>query len=447
MVYIMSRDQRIDDNHALLLAQQSALSSELPLVIAFNLSTKVGVRSREHYKFMLDGLRQVAAKAADLGIAFVLRSGGASEEMVRLLKEIQPKEVFFDFSPLRGSRATQKKIAESAECRCSVVDTHNIVPAWLISDKEEFAAHTFRPKIHRNLADWLVEPASIVQHPYKTDKERCCISWEDAQNIVNKVQKSGIKPTVRSDETAAVSTLDDYIANKLDAYAVNRNDPNLDAQSNLSPYLHFGQISSLRVALRLISVADSPPLLLRQAKLASFEGTPKQIDNINALLEELIVRKELADNYCYYNEHYDSLAGARKWAKVSLQERIDDTREFTYSLRQWENAETHDNAWNAAQNQLTTTGKMHGYMRMYWAKKILEWSPSPEEAIKTAVYLNDHYSLDGGDPNGYTGIMWSIAGVHDRPWFDRSVYGKIRYMNYGGLKRKFDIKAYQSEWT
>ncbi|MFB0900904.1 MAG: deoxyribodipyrimidine photolyase, partial [Dehalococcoidia bacterium] len=167
---------------------------------------------------------------------------------------------------------------------------------------------------------------------------------------------------------------------------------------------------------------------------------------INAYIEELVVRKELADNFCFYNHKYDSLEGAKEWAKLTLKLHANDRRIFQYKLQDWQNAKTHDLAWNAAQKELSHTGKMHGYMRMYWAKKILEWSESPESAIETAIYLNDFYSLDGGDPNGYAGIMWSIAGVHDRAWFERDVFGKIRYMNYKGLKRKFNLEKYIQMW-
>jgi deoxyribodipyrimidine photo-lyase len=167
---------------------------------------------------------------------------------------------------------------------------------------------------------------------------------------------------------------------------------------------------------------------------------------VDALIEEMIVRKELADNYCYYNPHYDSLEAAPAWARDSLDKHRGDAREFLYSKEQLEEGSTHDPAWNAAQRQLRKTGKIHGYMRMYWAKKVLEWTESPEQAIVYLIYLNDHYSIDGGDPNGYAGILWSVAGVHDRPWQERSVFGVIRYMNYAGLKRKFDIQAYEKLW-
>ena len=233
-----------------------------------------------------------------------------------------------------------------------------------------------------------------------------------------------VKPVdwIKPGEKAAQKTLKHFIENKFDKYPELRNDPNANVVSNLSPYLHFGQISAQRVALTVNE-------LINPAQAESF-------------LEELIVRRELSDNFCYYNSNYDSFNGFPEWAKKTLNDHRKDEREFTYSLKKFEKAKTHEDLWNAAQNELVSTGKLHGYMRMYWAKKILEWSKSPEEALKIAIHLNDKYEIDGRDPNGYTGCAWAIGGVHDRAWGERPVYGKIRYMNRNGAKRKFDIEKY-----
>jgi deoxyribodipyrimidine photo-lyase len=173
---------------------------------------------------------------------------------------------------------------------------------------------------------------------------------------------------------------------------------------------------------------------------------PSDVDGMNALLEEMVVRKELSDNYCLHNQNYKSIKGGPEFGQKTLDEHRDDARDFTYTRAEWEAAETHDDSWNAAQKQMMKTGKMHGYMRMYWAKKMLEWSNTPEEALADCIYLNDKYSIDGGDPNGYVGMLWSMTGLHDRPWTQRAVFGQVRYMNDGGLKRKFDIKKYQEDW-
>jgi deoxyribodipyrimidine photo-lyase len=215
---------------------------------------------------------------------------------------------------------------------------------------------------------------------------------------------------------AAQQTLQHFLVHKAATYATDRNDPAKNALSNLSPYLHFGHISAQHIAL--------------------------QTTHLESFFEELVVRRELADNFCHYNPHYDSLAGAPNWSQQTLADHQHDPREYLYTQQELEQALTHDPAWNAAQVEMVTTGKMHGYMRMYWAKKILEWTPSPTQAYQIAIYLNDTYNLDGRDPNGFTGIAWAIAGIHDRPWKERPIFGKIRYMNYNGLKRKFEIQRY-----
>ena len=160
------------------------------------------------------------------------------------------------------------------------------------------------------------------------------------------------------------------------------------------------------------------------------------------LLEELVVRRELSDNFCYYNDRYDSVEGFPDCAIQTLRNHREDRRPYAYSLSQLEGAGTHDELWNAAQMEMVKKGKMHGYMRMYWAKKILEWTGSPEEAFEIALYLNNRYELDGRDPNGYAGCAWSIGGVHDRAWFERPLFGKIRYMSYNGCKSKFNVNDY-----
>jgi deoxyribodipyrimidine photo-lyase len=188
--------------------------------------------------------------------------------------------------------------------------------------------------------------------------------------------------------------------------------------------LHYGHISAQRVAL---AVQSRP-------------GT--RTDEKQAFLEELIVRKELTDNFCFYNDKYDRLSGAPEWAQETLRKHTDDKREHIYTKDEFENAQTHDELWNASQMEMKKTGKMHGYMRMYWGKKILEWTNTPQYALKVAIELNDRYELDGRDPNGYVGCMWSIAGVHDRAWQERDIYGKVRYMSRSGCERKFDTQEY-----
>ena len=222
--------------------------------------------------------------------------------------------------------------------------------------------------------------------------------------------------------------MESFIAERLESYNTLRNDPTKNALSNLSPYLHFGQISAQRVVLEVEKAKSDP-------------------ESKKAFLDEILVWKEIADNFCYYNPGYDRFESFPDWAKKSLNAHRHDRRTYIYTLEEFEAGKTHDPLWNASQMELLRTGKMHGYMRMYWAKKILEWSESPEKALEIAICLNDRYELDGRDPNGYAGIAWSIGGVHDRAWREREVIGKIRYMSYEGCKRKFDVKLYIAKYS
>jgi deoxyribodipyrimidine photo-lyase len=303
------------------------------------------------------------------------------------------------------------------------VDAHNIVPCWLASPKQEYNAYTFRRKINVLLPEFLDNFPDVKRHPYRWNGDISSIDWEKVRNTLYMDISVPKLVWAKSGESEAHKVLDCFIDKKLNDYELLRNDPNRDGQSNLSPYIHFGQISAQRIALEI-------------------QKSNKKRESYEAFLEELIVRRELSDNFCYYNDLYDSFDGFPKWAKDTLNQHRNDEREYLYSVSQFENAQTHDDLWNISQLQMVKYGKMHGYMRMYWAKKILQWTESPEEALEIAIYLNDKYELDGRDPNGYVGIAWSIGGVHDRAWSERPVFGKIRYMSYNGCKSKFNVNEY-----
>lgn len=442
VLYVMSRDQRVRDNRALLSAQKHALKSKVPLVVMFVLRTHVGARSYEHAVFMCEGLKQVEAALDERAIHFVIRVGEPSTQVVALAEELGAEAIYLDFSPTKGARSIRKAIAERSSVPCYEVDAHNIVPLWIASDKKEFAAHTFRRKIHRHSREWLKEPEQILPHPYSLAQKPSGLTWREVKKSIEAYPRNGVRFSLRPGETAARQVLSEFLKGPLERYAFDKNDPNKQVLSRMSTYLHFGHIASLRIAIEVVARMQEEPLLFREAKIPSLGVGSTRDDSADTYLEELIVRKELADNFCYYSDDYTSLSAAWPWARSTLASHQADAREHIYTVEELESANTHDEAWNAAQRQMTRTGLMHGYMRMYWAKKILEWTESAQQAINIAIYLNDKYSFDGGDPNGYAGIMWSIAGVHDRPWFERPVYGAIRYMNASGLRRKFDVAEY-----
>jgi deoxyribodipyrimidine photo-lyase len=221
----------------------------------------------------------------------------------------------------------------------------------------------------------------------------------------------------------ALSRLRRFVDERLARYDGDRNEPTPYATTELSAHLHFGHISPLTIAL---AVQES--------------GAGKE--NIDALIEELIVRRELAINFVARNPDYDRLDGCPEWARKTLAEHRSDRRPFLYSASELETAQTHDPLWSAAQKEMVLTARMHNYLRMYWAKKILEWTPDAETAFQIAIDLNDRYEMDGRDPNGYTGVAWAIGGKHDRPWPERPIFGTVRFMSYESTRKKFDSKAY-----
>ena len=418
VVYWMSRDQRVNDNWALLFASELAQKNNSPMAVAFCLSPQfLGATSRQ-YHFMLRGLKEVEQNLKHLNIPFFLIHGNPEKEIPYFLNDNDACALVSDFSPLRINRDWKKKVADRVEVPFYEVDAHNIVPCWFASPKQEWAAYSFRPKVHRLLAEFLEEFPVPQKYPFpwKADVEN---DWEAAERSVKADAFSKVN-WIEPGEREAREHLAYFVSQKLSRYDSDRNDPTLEGQSNISPYLHFGQISAQRVALQVLATMQEP----------------------SSFLEELVVRRELADNFCYYNAHYDQFDGFPNWAKETLREHQKDRREYIYTLKEMEAAQTHDDLWNAAQLEMVYRGKMHGYLRMYWAKKILEWTQSPQDALQVAIYLNDRYELDGRDPSGYTGIDWSIGGVHDRAWKERAVFGKVRYMSYKGASNKFDVKAY-----
>ncbi|MBN1294078.1 MAG: deoxyribodipyrimidine photo-lyase [Candidatus Latescibacteria bacterium] len=424
VVYWMSRDQRIHDNWALLYAQDIAHKMRVPLVIVFCLVPEFLNAGLRQYDFMLNGLEQTASTAHTYNIPFHMLFGKPEEEIHRFIDLYNCSALITDFDPLRIKAGWKALVTASITIPFYEVDSHNIVPSRIASDKQEYGAYTIRKKILSRLPEFLTEFPQITKHPFTQNNLFASYDWTTVKRHMT--SNNSVLPVewLKPGEKHAFDVLENFIGTGLPQYAVLNNDPNSQVLSNLSPYLHFGQISAQRITLEV-----------------SRRSVPMGI-NSEPFLEQLIVRRELADNFCYYCPYYDSFEGLPQWAQQTLNEHRDDPKEYIYNIEAFERAETHDPLWNAAQREMEIRGKMHSYLRMYWAKKILEWSINPETAIDTAIYLNDTYGLDGRDPNGYTGILWSIGGLHDRAWGERPIFGKIRYMNYNGCKRKFDTQVY-----
>lgn len=422
VVYWMSRDQRVRDNWALLWAMQEGIIRQRGVVVVFCLVPDYPGANLRHYSFMLKAMPALQGNLRDLNIDFRILEGAPPLVLPSFLREVDACSLVTDFDPLRIKQQWKSEVVERISLSFYEVDAHNIIPAWVVSDKKEYAAYTIRPKVNRLLEDYLTEFPRLHRHPFGKAGNRPEIDMDRLMRSVADRRVSAVS-WCEAGEQPAQKTASDFVAHRLSAYSRLRNDPCENGQSGLSPYLHFGHLSPQRLALE---VADS------MADTQACED----------FLEELIVRRELADNFCLYEPSYDSVEGFPEWAQRTLQQHLDDERPHVYSLDEFEHARTHEALWNSCQVDLVRRGKLHGYMRMYWAKKILEWTRDPMEAMEYAIVLNDRYSLDGRDPNGYTGIAWSIGGVHDRAWRERAVFGKIRYMNENGCRRKFDVDRY-----
>ncbi|MBN2182248.1 MAG: deoxyribodipyrimidine photo-lyase [Sedimentisphaerales bacterium] len=421
VLYWMQAAQRFEYNHALEYSIRRANELKKPVLAFFGITEKWPQANRRHYYFMLEGLKKVRRQLQNEGIQLVVRRQSPDDGAAELAKAAAL--VVVDAGQLRIQRAWRQKAASQIKCPLYEVETNLIVPVEEASDKENFSAGTFRPRITKQLDKYLVP---LKHTKPKFDSLGLKFKSFDIEDIDKAVSKLDIDCSVdkvtsfQGGTDQAKKRLRDFLKNKLDKFDRLRNDPCADCVSDMSPYLHFGQISPLYIALEVLKTS----------------GKGK-----DAYIEELVVRRELSHNFVFYNNKYDSFACLPPWAKRTLNFHRTDKRQYVYSIKDFERAKTHDPYWNAAQKEMVLTGKMHGYMRMYWGKKMLEWSANPQTGFKIALELNNKYELDGRDPNAFAGVAWCF-GKHDRAWSERQVFGKIRYMNAAGLKRKFDADAY-----
>ncbi len=423
VLYWMQASQRARCNHALEHAVAAANELRLPVVAVFGLTDDYPEANLRHYRFMLEGLARTAGELREKNVGFV--AAGGSPQDVALKYAADAALVVADRGYLRHQRKWRRMLARKAKVRVVQVEAEAVAPAETVSDKQEYAARTIRPK-HRKLWKKYLVPLEEARPRKSPDSIRLDgPDLSDTEAILDglKIDKS-VAPSRRfvGGTDKAEKLLKDFIRNKLTGYATDRNDPSLECESHMSPYLHFGQISPLAVAL---AVKDA--------------GAPKE--DAEAYLEELLIRRELAINFVIYCENYDSYKSAPSWARASLGRHRRDKRPARYTAAEMEAAATDDEYFNAAMREMLHTGKMHNYMRMYWGKRILTWTGSPAFAYRLALRLNNKYFLDGRDPASFANVGW-LFGLHDRPWPQNPVFGTVRRMTASGLERKFDMPAY-----
>ena len=433
IVYKMSREHRVSDNWALVYAYELAKENEVNLSVVYTLHDEHWHCAYRTVKFMIEGLREVETNLNKLNINFkIIYDKDSTKKFIDFCEENSVGLVVTDMSPMREQGAWKGKFTKDKRTQNTpihIVDARNIVPVWVTSDKQEFAARTIRPKIYKKIDEYIDEYPKLKKYELNDIKE---FTVNDFDHILDNFKCEREVDSFEGiswvgGEKAAQKVAQEFIDKRFVAYDEKRNDANVRGQSDLSPYITFGHISRQRIMLE----------------------TQKEykVGLEHPFLEELVVRAELSDNFAYFNINYDKLSSIADWAKKTMGKSNSDKREYIYTLEEFEKGETHDELWNAAQEEMKRTGKMHGYMRMYWAKKILEWSSSHEEAFRIAIYLNDKYSLDGWCPNAYVGVLWSLGGLHDRAWFPRAIFGHIRYMARSGCEKKFNVKDYIAKWT
>ncbi|MEM3372985.1 MAG: deoxyribodipyrimidine photo-lyase [Candidatus Anstonellales archaeon] len=434
VLYMMQASQRISYNHALCYAIKLANNYNKPLVIGFALIPKYPNANTRHYYFMLEGILELKKYLENKGINFVMQLGDYKDVCLELSEN--SLLTITDFGYLRYQLLIRNEVAKEINTKFIAVESDIVVPIKEASNKAESFARTIRPKILQKLNEYLYDfEEENVNNKTKIsfDSQLKLDSENDIENLLKLLEIDYLKDCrefFRGGYSKALNLLNDFTLNKLKYYGNFRNVPSKNYSTNLSPYLHFGQISSLEI--------------LNYAEKKNKEAYEK---NKYSLLNELVIWRELARNFTYYeNKIYDSHECIPEWAKKEFEKHEKDKREYIYDLKTLEKAETHDKLWNAAQKELVITGKIHNYVRMYWGKKVLEWTENYKQAFNYLIYLNDKYALDGRDPNTYLSISW-IFGKFDRPFYqDRPIIGKIRPMTYNGIKNKHpDIDKYISK--
>lgn len=429
VLYWMQQAQRAHANHALEHAIELANEHGKPVIVGYGLMDDYPGANLRHYQFLLEGMADVHAALGQRGIPFILEHGSPERVAIELAGDAAA--IVCDRGYTRHQRAWRKAVGDEVACAAHEVESDVVVPVEIASGKEESAARTIRPKILRLREEFLV-PVEEVEPRHDGRKLRLKGSLDAADTAACLKALTRLDRTVgpverfKGGQGEGRRRLEEFVE-ELDTYRERRGQPDAEGGSQLSPYLHFGQLSPVEVALAV-----------RQATTGTSEDR-------STFLEELIVRRELAANFVFYNERYDTYEALPNWAQKTLSEHAGDRRSHDYSMDELEAARTHDRYWNAAMTEMVRTGYMHNYMRMYWAKKILEWSSSPKKGFETTLHLNNKWFLDGRDCNSFANVAWCF-GLHDRAWTERPVFGKIRYMNDKGLERKFDMQRYL-DWT
>ncbi|CAN5709091.1 deoxyribodipyrimidine photo-lyase [soil metagenome] len=421
VLWWISRAKRLGSNHAANEAIALANHLKLPVIAVFCLAPAFPRATLRAYHFMAEGLIDLGASLAQNGIGWLLEVGDPSEIVPRLASDHRAAAIVTDLDPLRTGREWRTAVADALAVPLIEVDADTVVPSSLFA-KEEWAPRTIRPKIYRVL-DGFLQPIERIDVHVRSN----VVDAPDPLSLISDLEldrEVGPSSRCTGGSGEAERRLDRFVSERLGTYATDRNRSDIEGTSDLSPYLHFGQIGPTQVAVAA-AASDAPQ------------------ESVDAFMNELVVQRELCINFALRNPDYDTFAGIPDWGQKTLAKHAGDPREAVYDLEVLETGNTNDPLWNAAQRQMVGEGWMPNRLRMYWAKRVLAWTRSPTEAFEIVTNLNDRYFVDGRDANGYAGIAWSIGGRHDRPFPpERPILGLIRPMGARGMAKHFDMARY-----
>jgi deoxyribodipyrimidine photo-lyase len=426
VLYWSQMNRRVDSNHALAYAADRANDLGLPLLFYEALTCSYPQANDRLHTFILEGAPENERRVRELGAGYVfyLRRTRRDPNDVLYRLAADAAMVVTDDYPVFVTAKHNPSVAARIGVSFHAVDSSCIVPMRSFA-KREHAAYTIRPKIHRLLPESLrpVDPAGLKRRWRAGASEfHTRVTEESIPELVGSCDiDHSVPPSkrFRGGRIEAERRLREFVSHRLARYAEQRREATAGATSELSAYLHFGHLSALEVALAVPRTAA-------------------------AFLDELIVRRELSFNFALHTKNPESLDNVPEWARKTMREHASDPREAVYTYEQFERGETHDALWNATQREMLRDGRIHGYYRMYWGKKIIEWSATYEHALRTMIRIHDRWALDGRDPNTYANILW-LFGLFDRPWPEREVFGKLRYMALSGMLRKTEVDTYIKE--
>ena len=433
VLYWAQMNRRVTFNHGLLFAAELANKLNLPVLVYEGLTCSYEHANDRLHTFVLEAVPETGKQLEKLGIGYVfyLRKTHKSRNDVLYELAKDAAAIVTDDYPVFIARHHNSRVPGKVDVAYYAVDSSCVVPMNSIPQRQ-YAAYTIRPRINRLLPQYLKPPDSLrVKHRFtgKPPSFHTKVTEDAIASLVASCEiNHAITPSLSFEggSKQAEKLLQFFLKTNLKRFSEDRNQPIEHATSHMSPYLHFGQISSLEIAL------------------AVKEHAHINKTSADSYLEELIVRRELSFNYARHVEDPGDLKNLPDWCQQNMQKHARDKRDPLYTPKQFEAAETHDELWNATQKEMLLRGKIQGYYRMYWGKKIIEWSRGYQKAADTMIDIHGRHALDGRDPNTYTNILWCF-GLHDRAWPERPVFGKMRFMSIEGLRRKTKTQAYIDE--